>query len=116
MISAESKPGDVHLSPTGLPPTPDHFWKQIIDPIEPFLKKVAYQLGEQVQAFVPEIAAYARYALASQGKQLRPALVVLSGGATGQVQDDHVAVAVIVVTLVPILLAYHLTKPADERT
>jgi putative spermidine/putrescine transport system permease protein len=26
-----------------------------------------------------------------------------------------VAVAVIVVTLVPILLAYHLTKPADER-
>ena len=27
-----------------------------------------------------------------------------------------VAVAVIVVTLVPILLAYHLTKPADERT
>jgi octaprenyl-diphosphate synthase len=49
-----------------------------------------------VQAFVPEIAAYARYALASQGKQLRPALVVLSGGATGQVHDDHVAVAVIV--------------------
>jgi len=96
MISAEPQPGDVHLSPTGLPPTPDHFWKQIIEPIEPFLKKVADQLGEQVQAFVPEIAAYARYALASQGKQLRPALVVLSGGATGQAHDDHVAVAVII--------------------
>src|SRR5258706_8179696 len=96
MTSAESKPGDVQLSPTGLPLTPDHFWRQIIDPIEPFLKNVAYQLGEQVQAFVPEIAAYAKYALASQGKQLRPALVALSGRATGQAHDNHVAVAVIV--------------------
>src|SRR5437660_1132982 len=49
-----------------------------------------------MQAFDSEIAVYARYALTGQGKQLRPALVALSAGATGPLTDAHVMAAVII--------------------
>ena len=71
-------------------------WKQIVRSAEPFLQAVAERLADQVQAFEKDIAAYAQYALTGQGKQLRPALVALSGGATGKVGDAHVMVAVII--------------------
>jgi octaprenyl-diphosphate synthase len=71
-------------------------WKQIVEPVQPFLDAVAARLGEQVEAFDPEIAVYAEYALTNQGKQLRPALLALSAGATGRLGDDHVTVAVII--------------------
>lgn len=71
-------------------------WKQIIEPVEPFLEAVASRLGEQVRAFDPEIAPYAQYALTNQGKQLRPALVGLSGSAVGTLNDNSITVAVII--------------------
>jgi len=71
-------------------------WKQIVEPVEPFLQAVALQLAEQVRTFDPEIASYAQYALSNQGKQLRPALVALSAGAVGKPNDGLVTVAVIV--------------------
>ena len=71
-------------------------WKQIVQPLEPFLQAVAERLSAQVQAFDSDLACYAEYALTSQGKQLRPALVGLSAGATGGVRDDHALVAVII--------------------
>ena len=71
-------------------------WKQIIAPAEPFLRAVAERLKDQIHAFERDIAAYAEYALTGQGKQLRPALVALSGGATGKVTDSHAMVAVII--------------------
>lgn len=74
-------------------------WKQVIRSAEPFLQAVAQRLADQIQAFDPEIATYAEYALTGQGKQLRPALVALSAGATGQQNDDHVLVAVIIETV-----------------
>jgi octaprenyl-diphosphate synthase len=49
-----------------------------------------------VQAFDPEIARFATYALGGQGKQLRPVLVGLSGNALGRLEDAHVTVAVII--------------------
>lgn len=67
-----------------------------MQPVEPFLAETARRLGEQVASFEPEIATFARYALASQGKQLRPALVALAGGAAGKLNDHHVTVAVII--------------------
>jgi octaprenyl-diphosphate synthase len=96
MLGAETKPSGVPESVTTLQSEFSSFWRQIIEPVEPLLKNVAEQLAEQVQAFDPEIAAYARYALAGQGKQLRPALVLLSGAATGPVEEDHLTVAVII--------------------
>ena len=72
-------------------------WKQIVGSAEPFLQAVATRLADQIGEFEPEIASYARYALTNQGKQLRPALVALSAGATGRVNDDsHVLVAVVI--------------------
>ena len=71
-------------------------WKQIVAPAEPFLQSVAVRLREQIHAFERDIAAYAEYALTNQGKQLRPVLVALTGGATGKVNDGHVLAAVII--------------------
>lgn len=73
-------------------PAPD--WKRIVEPVRPFLEKVAESLAAQVSSFHAEIAHYARYALTNQGKQIRPALVALSGAAVGQVNDALVKVAV----------------------
>src|SRR2546426_2866233 len=82
---------------TAAPATePLHSWKQIVEPVEPFLKAVAERLAEQVQTFDPEIASYAQYALTNQGQQLRPALVALGAAAIGEPNDSLVTVAVIV--------------------
>ena len=71
-------------------------WKEIVRPVEPFLEQVTAALAEQIQTFEPEVAVYAQYALKNQGKQLRPALVVLSAEASGRITDDLVIVAVII--------------------
>jgi octaprenyl-diphosphate synthase len=71
-------------------------WKDIVEPVQPFLEKVAIQLAEQIRGFDPEIAQYAQYALTNQGKQLRPVLVSLSGGAAGKVNESLVTVAAII--------------------
>jgi octaprenyl-diphosphate synthase len=71
-------------------------WKQIIEPVEPFLNAVGERLARQVEAFDPAITPYAEYALNGEGKHLRPALVALTAGSLGQASDDHVSVAVII--------------------
>lgn len=71
-------------------------WKAIVAPVLPFLEAVAQRLTEQVNEFEPEVAAHARYALSNQGKQIRPALVALSGDATGGINDDLVTAATII--------------------
>jgi len=71
-------------------------WKQIIDPIEPFLQAVNDRLAKQVDSFDPAIVPYADYAINGQGKHLRPALVALTGNALGKLCDSHVTVAVII--------------------
>jgi octaprenyl-diphosphate synthase len=71
-------------------------WKQIIDPVEPFLEAVGQRLAKQVEAFDPDIVRYADYALNGQGKHLRAALVALTAKALGKVNDSHVTVAVII--------------------
>jgi octaprenyl-diphosphate synthase len=71
-------------------------WKEIIEPVKPFIEQVADQLARQVEAFDGEIVPYARYALTNQGKQLRPVLVALSGGAAGKMTESLVTVAVII--------------------
>jgi len=92
MLAAESKA----VAVAALVTQPPHSWKQIVEPVEPFLNAVANRLAEQVQTFDPEIASYAQYALTNQGKQLRPALVALSAGTIGKPNDNLVTVAVII--------------------
>jgi octaprenyl-diphosphate synthase len=71
-------------------------WRQIIDPVEPFLEAVGRGLAKQVEAFDPDIVRYADYALNGQGKHLRAALVALTAKALGKVNDAHITVAVII--------------------
>ena len=87
---------DVAPNPIDSVPSNSISWKHLIAPAEPFLASVAQRLAEQINEFERDIAVYAEYALTNQGKQLRPALVALSGGASGKVTDAHVMVAVII--------------------
>jgi octaprenyl-diphosphate synthase len=95
MLTAETRTAGSLEAPV---PTPEFLngWKHIVEPVEPFLQSVASRLHEQIQAFHPSIAACAQYALDSEGKQLRPVLVGLAGGAASRLKDAHVTVAVIV--------------------
>jgi octaprenyl-diphosphate synthase len=95
MLAVESKAvGACELAP---PPSESPLtWRQIVEPVEPFLRAVAESLAEQVEEFEPEIAAYARQALTSQGKQLRPALIALSAEAAGGLNEGLVKVASII--------------------
>ncbi len=71
-------------------------WVQLIEPVIPFLENVNKRLAEQVNAFDSSITDYVAYALQSQGKQLRPVLLALSGKAIGELEDSHITAAVIV--------------------
>ena len=71
-------------------------WDEVVSPVRSFLGQVTELLNDQVREFEAEIAEYARYALDSQGKRLRPALVALSGGVFGPLSGHHVSLAAIV--------------------
>jgi octaprenyl-diphosphate synthase len=95
MFAADSKEAS---APNYRPARGDlpYSWKEIIEPVEPFLQTVGTRLMKQVATFEPDLAPYAEYALNGNGKHLRPALVALSAGALGKPTDSHVTVAVII--------------------
>jgi len=95
MFVAETKPASLPAARTESP-DPANPWKQIVEPVEPFLDAVSQGLAKQVDAFDPALAPYAEYALTGNGKHLRPALVALSAKAIGQPDENHVTVAVII--------------------
>jgi octaprenyl-diphosphate synthase len=95
MLAADSKvvsaPASDNLNAESV-----YSWRQIIDPVEPFLEAVGDRLAKQVEVFDPEIVRYADYALNGQGKHLRAALVALTANALGKANDAHVTAAVII--------------------
>jgi octaprenyl-diphosphate synthase len=95
MFAADSK-AVRPLSSSSLNAESAQSWKQIIDPVEPFLDAVGTRLAREVDAFDGNIAPYAEYAINGQGKHLRPALVALIANALGKAGDAHVTVAVII--------------------
>src|SRR6266542_1194812 len=95
MLAADSKVVTAPIT-DALSTEPAYSWKQIIDPVEPFLEAVGHRLAQEVNAFDPDIAPYADYALNGQGKHLRPALVALTANALGKVNESHVTVAAII--------------------
>ena len=95
MFAADSKAVPAPAGET-LSTDPAQTWKEIIDPVEPFLEAVNQRLALQVEAFDADISPYADYALNGQGKHLRPALVALTANALGEPADSHVTVAVII--------------------
>jgi octaprenyl-diphosphate synthase len=95
MLAAESKvvtasPGDA-LNSEGA-----FSWKQIVEPVEPFLESVHSRLMKQVNEFDAAVGPYAEYALNGNGKNLRPALVALSANSLNKPGDSHITVGVII--------------------
>ena len=64
--------------------------------VQPHLEDVEARIAQQAAAFDPALEGYVVYALGSRGKRLRPLLALLAGGATGQINSNHVDLAVIV--------------------
>src|SRR6059058_653611 len=64
--------------------------------VQPHIEKVEARIAQQTAAFDPALEGYVLYAVGSRGKRLRPLLALLAGGATGQINSNHVDLAVIV--------------------
>ena len=64
--------------------------------IKPDLAKIEELLRFQVQEFDPGISGYVGYALDSNGKRIRPALVLLAAHACGKSTPRHLDLAVVV--------------------
>lgn len=95
MFAADSKASSSQIvDPSN--PEPVDSWRQIIDPVEPFLMAVSQELAKQVEVFDPAIGPYAEYALNGDGKHLRPALVALTANALGRLNESHVTAGVII--------------------
>jgi octaprenyl-diphosphate synthase len=95
MLAAESKVVEAGVADS-LRAEPTCSWKQIVEPVEPFLDAVTDRLEKQVHEFDPGLASYAEYALTGNGKHLRPTLVALAANSLGKVNDSHITVAVII--------------------
>lgn len=96
MLAAETKPVPKPERRSASGQTHGAAWKEISEPLAPFLGEVRAFLEKQVETFEPEVAAGARYALSASGKQLRPVLVALGARAAGGLGPDHVCGAAIV--------------------
>lgn len=59
------------------------------------LEEVEEAIRAQAEAFDPGVAGYVSYVCESSGKRIRPALVLLAGGATGGAGKEHTRLAVI---------------------
>jgi len=59
------------------------------------LDAVEERIRAQARAFDPAVEDYVAYACESTGKRLRPALALLSAGATGKIGEPHLNLAVI---------------------
>jgi octaprenyl-diphosphate synthase len=71
------------------------------NPVFPFhlvradLERVEAAILEQARAFDPGVEGYVSYVCQTSGKRIRPALAVLSGGATGGTHEGHTRLSVI---------------------
>lgn len=68
---------------------------QAFDLINPHLYTVEERIRAQARAFDPAVEGYVSYVCNAGGKRLRPALALLSAGATGKITSSHVDLAVI---------------------
>jgi len=92
-LSARSRPKRADITPA-VPAASS--LAQVARLIQPHLEEVEARIAQQAAAFDPALEGYVVYALGSRGKRLRPLLALLAGGATGQINYNHVDLAVIV--------------------
>ncbi|MCX6976370.1 MAG: polyprenyl synthetase family protein, partial [Verrucomicrobia bacterium] len=93
-----------------------HPIKTIFPLIESSLAVVEQRIRDQAKAFDPAVEGYVAYAIESRGKRLRPALALLSGGATGPISPAHFDLAVIVELIHAATLVHDdILDGADKR-
>ena len=68
---------------------------QAFELINPHLYTVEERIRAQAKSFDPAVEGYVAYVCGTGGKRLRPALALLSAGATGKITASHVDLAVI---------------------
>jgi hypothetical protein len=68
--------------------------------INPHLYTVEERIRAQAKLFDPAVEGYVSYVCGAGGKRLRPALALLSAGATGKITASHVDLAVISATAI----------------
>jgi len=68
---------------------------QAFELINPHLYTVEERIRAQAKSFDPAVEGYVSYVCGAGGKRLRPALALLSAGATGKISASHVDLAVI---------------------
>ena len=68
---------------------------EAFDLINPHLYTVEERIRAQAKSFDPAVEGYVSYVCGAGGKRLRPALALLSAGATGKITPSHVDLAVI---------------------
>jgi len=69
--------------------------KQTFELINTHLYTVEERVKQQAREFDPAVEGYVSYACESRGKRLRPALALLAGGATGNINSSHFDLAVV---------------------
>lgn len=70
--------------------------KQTFELINTQLYTVEERIRQQAREFDPAVEGYVAYACESRGKRIRPALALLAGGATGDINSSHFDLAVVV--------------------
>ena len=70
--------------------------KKSLELINTQLYSVEERIAQQARAFDPAVEPYVSYACERSGKCLRPALALLAGGATGDINNSHLDLAVVV--------------------
>jgi octaprenyl-diphosphate synthase len=70
--------------------------KKSLELINTQLYSVEERIAQQARAFDVAVEPYVSYAVESSGKRLRPALALLAGGATGDINSSHLDLAVVV--------------------
>jgi octaprenyl-diphosphate synthase len=68
----------------------------LLAPIRPDLARIEQALVEEGRTFDTRIGEHVQYVLGGKGKRLRPAMVLLAGGATGRIEETHLYLGVIV--------------------
>ena len=70
--------------------------KQLYEPIAEPLEAVERRLREELQSPYESLAPVVRHGTQLGGKRLRPAMLLLSAAATGEVTEDHVVLGTVI--------------------
>ena len=90
--------------------------KRTLELINTQLYSVEERIRQQAKEFDPAVEGYVAYACESNGKRLRPALALLSGGATGNICSSHLDLAVVLELIHAATLVHDdIMDGADKR-